>query len=69
MCFRTCQSGGELGGLIKMICPGCGSENEIVYSVLSNGLVCLEEGCDFELEINQAEARQILEVEEELVCA
>jgi hypothetical protein len=52
-----------------MICPGCGSENEIVYSVLSNGLVCLEEGCDFELEINQAEARQILEVEEELVCA
>ena len=51
-----------------MICPGCGSENEVAYSVLSNGLVCLEPGCSFELEIEPLVAHQVLETEEELVC-
>ena len=50
-----------------MTCPGCGSEKEMVYSVLSNGLVCLETGCGFELEVDLAEAREVLESEEELV--
>lgn len=51
-----------------MICPECGSENGVVYSVLSNGLVCLDTGCDFELEVEPFEAHQVLETEEELVC-
>lgn len=51
-----------------MICPGCGSENELAYSVISNGLVCLETNCGFELELEASEAHQLLETEEELVC-
>ncbi len=51
-----------------MICPRCGSENELAYSVLSNGLVCLEPQCGFELEIDFQEAHQLLETEAELVC-
>ena len=50
-----------------MICPRCRSENEMAYSVLSNGLVCLEAGCGFELEIDPVEAHEVLETEEELV--
>jgi hypothetical protein len=53
---------------LNMICPGCGSENEMAYSALSNGLICLETGCDFELEIPRSEANEILAMEEELVC-
>ena len=52
-----------------MICPRCGSENEMAYSNLSNGLVCLEAGCDFELEMPVVEAQEILEPEGELVYA
>ena len=52
----------------SMICPRCGNEKEIAYSVLSNSLVCLERDCGFELETNPSEAHQILETEEELVC-
>ncbi len=51
-----------------MTCPGCGNENEMAYSVLSNGLVCLEAGCGFEVEIEPLAAHEILETEEELVC-
>jgi hypothetical protein len=51
-----------------MICPGCGHENELAYSVISNGLICLEPGCNFEMEIEPFEAHQVLELEEELVC-
>ena len=51
-----------------MICPRCGNEKEMAYSVLSNSLVCLERDCGFELEMNPSEAHQILETEEELVC-
>ena len=51
-----------------MICPGCGTENEMAYSVLSKGLVCLDADCGFELPIEPLEAHEILESEEELVC-
>ena len=51
-----------------MVCPECKSENEMAYSVLSNGLVCLEPGCDFEMAVGALEAHQVLETEEELVC-
>ena len=49
-----------------MVCPGCRNENHIAYSVISNGLICLE--CSFELEMDAAEAHEILETQEELVC-
>ena len=52
-----------------MICPGCGTEDAMAYSVLSNGLVCLEMNCGFELEIPIQEAEEVLEVTPELVCA
>lgn len=51
-----------------MICPGCSSEKEMAYSVLSNGFVCLEPNCGFELEMEPVQAQQVLEPEEELVC-
>ncbi len=51
-----------------MICPACGNKDEMAYSVLSNSLVCLDFDCGFELEIDTAEAHQVLETEEELVC-
>ena len=52
----------------NMICPGCECENEMAYSVLSHGLVCLEPGCGFEMEVDALDAQQVLETEEELVC-
>lgn len=52
-----------------MICPRCRCENEMAYSVISNGLVCLEPDCGFELEIDAWEAHQVLEPEGQLVCA
>jgi hypothetical protein len=51
-----------------MICPTCCSENEMAYSVLSNGFICLESDCGFELEMDPVQAREVLEPEEELVC-
>ena len=51
-----------------MVCPGCGSENEMAYSVLSNGLICLEENCGFELEMPLDEALEVIEPTPELVC-
>ena len=51
-----------------MICPGCGSQNEMAYSVVSNSLVCLESECGFELEMESVQAHEILETEDELVC-
>ena len=52
----------------SMTCPGCNSENEMAYSGLSNSFICLEPNCGFELEMEPAQAMQVLEVEEELVC-
>ena len=51
-----------------MICPRCHTGNEMAYSVLSNGFICLEGGCGFEVEMEPFEAREILEPEEQLVC-
>jgi hypothetical protein len=51
-----------------MICPNCRSENEMAYSVLSNGMVCLDSGCGFEVEMDASDAEEILESVEELVC-
>jgi hypothetical protein len=51
-----------------MICPRCGSENEMAYSVLSNGFICLELNCGLEVEMEPFQAQQVLETEEELVC-
>src|SRR5688572_11027423 len=39
-----------IGWRCMMICPGCGTENEMAYSVLSGGLICLEPACGFEME-------------------
>lgn len=52
-----------------MICPGCGSKNEMAYSGLSNSLICLESGCGFEIEMSVLEALNILEPVRELACA
>ena len=51
-----------------MICPGCTSENEMAYSVLSHSFVCLEPSCGFEVEMDMVQAHQVLEPEEVLVC-
>jgi hypothetical protein len=51
-----------------MICPACGSENEMAYSNLLHGFVCLDAACGFEVEMDPADAQQVLELEEELVC-
>ena len=52
----------------EMICPGCNGDNEMAYSVISNGFICLEPGCGFELEMEPVQAQEVLEPEEELVC-
>lgn len=51
-----------------MTCPACTCENEMAYSVLSNGFVCLEPRCGFELEMDPDQAHLALEPEEQLVC-
>ncbi len=51
-----------------MICPSCRNESEMAYSVLSNGLICLEPACGFEVEMEVREAHGVLETEDELVC-
>lgn len=50
-----------------MICPAC-SNDEMAYSALSHGFICLESGCNFEVEMDGVQAQQVLEHEEELVC-
>ena len=35
-----------------MICPKCGSGNEMLFSVLSVSFVCNEAPCGFELEVD-----------------
>jgi hypothetical protein len=51
-----------------MNCPACNNENEMAYSVLSHGFVCLEPTCGFEVEMELGEAQHVLVPEEELVC-
>lgn len=55
-----------------MTCPACKSQNEMAYSVLSNGFVCLQPDCGFELEMTREEAHALetcIELAEDLVCA
>jgi hypothetical protein len=40
----------------------------MAYSALSSSFVCLEPGCDFEVEMEAHEAQEVLEAVEELVC-
>jgi hypothetical protein len=54
---------------VMMICPKCASGNEMAYSTLMNGFVCLESNCGFELEMEPVLARELLETVEELVCS
>ena len=49
-----------------MTCPTCA--NEMGYSALSMGFMCLEPSCGFEIEMEPVQAQQVLEPEEELVC-
>ena len=51
-----------------MTCPSCSSENEMAYSALSHGFICLEPACGMELEMEPIQAQEVLECEEELVC-
>jgi hypothetical protein len=51
-----------------MICPSCNAETEMAYNILSNGFICMEPACGFEVEMEPAQAESILEPEEELVC-
>jgi hypothetical protein len=34
----------------------------MAYSALSNGLICLEDACNFEIEMPIDEAREVIEV-------
>ena len=52
-----------------MICPVCKSENEMAYSVLSHGFVCLESACGFEVEVEMELTDAIFTPVPELVCA
>ena len=52
-----------------MICPRCRNSDEMAYSVLSHGFVCLEKDCGFELEVDAEEAEAIFASASELVCA
>ncbi len=52
-----------------MVCPGCGTENAMAYSMFSNGLIGLEAGCGFEIEMPLHEAQEVIEMTPELVYA
>jgi hypothetical protein len=43
-----------------MICPACKSENEMAYSALIHGFVCLEPQCSLELEMEQCDLAALL---------
>ena len=52
-----------------MICPTCSTEGEVVYSVISHGLICLAPGCAWEQEVDQENAAELLPVFEEVQIA
>ena len=53
-----------------MTCPKCRSAEEMAYSVLFHGFVCLEPGCEFEVEMDLQEAAAVMATyEEDLVLA
>ena len=43
-----------------MICPACKNENEMAYSALIHGFVCLRAECGLELEMDQCELAVLL---------
>ena len=55
-----------------MICPACNSKNEMAYSSISNGFICLEPNCGLEIEMGLSDAQLLIECAEpveELVYA
>ena len=48
-----------------MICPRCLTEDEVVYSAVSNGLVCSVSGCGWEQELDSSEAYELIETIEQ----
>ena len=52
-----------------MICPSCRSENEMLFSVLSQSFICDEIDCGLELEMEAQDAEVLLLPEEELILA
>jgi hypothetical protein len=67
--FVSCvKVGCEMAREVLKFFRNCRSENEMAYSVLSNGMVCLDSGCGFEVEMEASDAEEILESVEELVC-
>jgi hypothetical protein len=49
----------------KMRCPACG--NEMAYSVLAHGFLCLAADCGIELDVDPCDVEEILQPAEELV--
>jgi hypothetical protein len=52
-----------------MTCPSCRSENEMVFSALSQGFICQEADCGLEIELELHDVEVLLHPEEELVFA
>ena len=50
-----------------MTCPKCGSENEMLFSVLSLSFICQEAHCGIEVEVDPREAEVLLQPVEELI--
>ena len=48
-----------------MICPRCLTEDEVVYSAVSNGLICSYSGCGWEQELDSSEAYELIETFEQ----
>ena len=48
----------------KMICPACNSKNEMAYSSISNGFICLEPNCGLEIEMGLSDAQLLIECAE-----
>ena len=52
-----------------MTCPACRSENEMVFSALSQGFICQESECGYEIELDFQDAEVLLHPDEELTLA
>lgn len=55
-----------------MTCPACSSQHEMAYSSISNGFICLEPNCGFEIEMSIGDADLVIASAEpvlELACA
>ena len=45
---------------VYMICPACKNENEMAFSALIQGFVCLEPQCGLEVEMEQMDLASLL---------